>query len=83
MCIRDRPSWFCQFLGNTISEGNIYRSGANNSILSAGSVIGIYGWPLTKDWKWPYNVGGIVRISAVMRWLRMMPRSLSNQNSEI
>jgi len=56
-----QPSWFCQFLGNTISEGNIYRSGANNSILSAGSVIGIYGWPLTKDWKWPYNVGGIVR----------------------
>ena len=24
-------------------------------------MIGIYGWPLTKDWKWPYNVGGIVR----------------------
>ena len=56
-----QPSWFCQFVGNTITEGSIYRSGANNSILSGDSVIGIYGWPLTKDWPWPYNVGAVVR----------------------
>jgi hypothetical protein len=56
-----QPSWFCQYVDNVITEGSIYRSGANNAILSGDSVIGIYGWPLTKDWPWPYNVGNVVR----------------------
>lgn len=56
-----QPSWYCQFLDNTIAEGAIYRSGANNAILSGESVIGIFGWPLKADWPWPYNVGAIVR----------------------
>ena len=56
-----QPSWFCQFVGNEITEGSIYRSGANNSILSGDSVIGVFGWPLTKDWPWPYNVGSVVK----------------------
>ncbi len=56
-----QPSWYCQFLDNTIAEGGIYRSGANNSILSGDSVIGVFGWPLTGNWPWPYNVGAVVR----------------------
>ncbi|OIO98359.1 MAG: hypothetical protein AUJ92_01495 [Armatimonadetes bacterium CG2_30_59_28] len=56
-----QPSWYCQFLDNVIDEGAIYRSGANNAILSGESVIGVFGWPLTKDWKWPYNRGAVVR----------------------
>lgn len=56
-----QPSWFCQFVDNEITEGSIYRSGANNSILSGDSVIGVFGWPLTKDWPWPYNVGSVVK----------------------
>jgi len=56
-----QPSWFCQYVGNEITEGSIYRSGANNSILSGDSVIGVFGWPLTRDWPWPYNVGSVVR----------------------
>ncbi|MGE5532160.1 MAG: hypothetical protein ACM3VW_08610, partial [Bacteroidota bacterium] len=56
-----QPSWFCQYVRNQITEGNIYRSGANNSILSGDSVIGVFGWPLMKDWPWPYNVGAVVK----------------------
>ena len=56
-----QPSWFCQFFDNEITEGNIYRSGANNSILSGDSVIGVFGWPPKKDWPWPYNAGTVVR----------------------
>ncbi|MBM4085678.1 MAG: hypothetical protein FJ272_12890, partial [Planctomycetes bacterium] len=56
-----QPSWFCQFLDNEILEGSIYRSGANNAILSGDSVVGVYGWPPTKTWPWPYNVGTVVR----------------------
>ncbi|MBU0607736.1 MAG: right-handed parallel beta-helix repeat-containing protein [Armatimonadetes bacterium] len=56
-----QPSWFCQYVDNEIAEGAIYRSGANNSILSGDSVIGVFGWPLTRDWPWPYNVGSVVR----------------------
>ncbi|MCE5238957.1 hypothetical protein LLH23_10745 [bacterium] len=56
-----QPSWFCQYVDNAITEGSIYRSGANNAILSGDSVIGLYGWPLTRDWPWPYNVGSVVR----------------------
>jgi hypothetical protein len=56
-----QPSWFCQFLGNEITEGNIYRSGANTSTLAGDSVVGVFGWPPTPDWPWPYNVGTVVR----------------------
>ena len=56
-----QPSWYCQFLDNTIAEGSIYRSGANNAILAGDSVIGVFGWPLTKEWKWPYNRGAVLR----------------------
>ncbi len=56
-----QPTWYCQFLRNTISEGNTYRSGANNAILAGSSVIGIYGWPPTKDWPWPMAFGHVVR----------------------
>lgn len=38
-----QPSWFCQFLGNTIAEGNGYRFGPNNSIEAGESFIGTLG----------------------------------------
>lgn len=56
-----QPDWFVQFLDNRIEEGNIYRSGANNALLSADSVIGVFGWPPKGDWKWPMNFGAVVR----------------------
>jgi len=56
-----QPSMYLQYLNNEIAEGNIYRSGANNSILSGESVIGVLGYAPKGDWKWPYNVGTVVR----------------------
>jgi hypothetical protein len=38
-----QPSWYCQFLDNEILEGNVYRSGSNNSLLSGEAIIGTIG----------------------------------------
>jgi len=34
-----QPSWYCQFLGNTITEGNCYRYGPNGATTSGTSFI--------------------------------------------
>ena len=78
-----QPCWFCQYVNNTITEGSIYRSGANNSILSGDSVIGIYGWPLTKDWPWPYNVGSVVRGNLLDNNARLHVGGCSNDNPSV
>lgn len=39
-----QPTWYCQFLGNDILEGNLYRGGPNNATLSGEAVIGTLGW---------------------------------------
>ncbi|HXF07848.1 MAG TPA: glycosyl hydrolase family 28-related protein [Candidatus Acidoferrales bacterium] len=39
-----QPTWYCQFLGNDIVEGNMYRGGPNNAMLSGEAVIGTFGW---------------------------------------
>jgi hypothetical protein len=56
-----QPSWYCQFLDNTVADGAVYRGGANNAVASGEAVIGVFGWPLKADWPWPYNVGAVVR----------------------
>ena len=56
-----QPSWYCQFIGNTILEGNIYRGGANNNTDSGPSVVGIFGWPLANNRVWPMARGGVIR----------------------
>jgi hypothetical protein len=38
-----QPSWYCQFMGNRILDGNCYRFGANNATSSGPSFIGTYG----------------------------------------
>lgn len=38
-----QPSWYCQFLGNAIIEGNCYRFGPNNATASGTSYIGTQG----------------------------------------
>ncbi|MBT3380009.1 MAG: hypothetical protein HN742_36070 [Lentisphaerae bacterium] len=38
-----QPSWYCQFLGNQILEGNGYRFGANNATGAGDSFLGTYG----------------------------------------
>jgi hypothetical protein len=56
-----QPSWCCQFLDNTIAEGNNYPSGLTPGKPSGASVIGIYGRPPTNNWAWPFNRGAVVR----------------------
>ncbi|MBT3291986.1 MAG: LamG domain-containing protein, partial [Victivallales bacterium] len=38
-----QPSWYCQFLGNRILDGNCYRFGPNNATNSGPSFLGTYG----------------------------------------
>lgn len=38
-----QPSWYCQFLGNEILEGNCYRFGPNNATSSGPSFLGTWG----------------------------------------
>ena len=38
-----QPSWYCQFLGNQILEGNGYRFGPNNATGAGDSFLGTYG----------------------------------------
>lgn len=38
-----QPSWYCQFLDNQILEGNVYRGGANNALLSSEAFLGTLG----------------------------------------
>lgn len=78
-----QPSWFCQFVDNKITEGNIYRSGANNSILSGDSVIGVFGWPLTKDWPWPYNVGAVVKRNELSSNARIQVGGSGNEKPSV
>ncbi len=40
-----QPSWYCQFLGNQIIDGNVYRGGSNNAINTGKASIGIIGLP--------------------------------------
>lgn len=38
-----QPSWYCQFFDNQILEGNVYRGGANNALLSGEAFLGTLG----------------------------------------
>lgn len=38
-----QPSWYCQFFDNRILEGNVYRGGANNALLSGEAFLGTLG----------------------------------------
>ncbi len=76
-------SFFCQFLDNTITEGALYRAGANNAILSGEANIGVFGWPLTKDWPWPYNVGAVVRGNRLLNNARIHVGGSANANPSV
>ncbi len=55
-----QPSWYCQFLNNDILEGNVYRSGADNAILSGEAIIGTYGYQQAPNAA-PLALGTIIR----------------------
>ncbi|MDD5460854.1 MAG: glycosyl hydrolase family 28-related protein [Methylococcales bacterium] len=38
-----QPSWYCQFLDNEISDGNVYRSGSNIATFSGESILAVQG----------------------------------------
>ena len=56
-----QPNWYCQFLDNTITEGNIYRSGSDNHILAGCSSLAVYGWAPSADWPWPLAYAQVLR----------------------
>jgi hypothetical protein len=38
-----QPSWYCQFLDNEISDGNVYRGGSNNATFSGEAILAVQG----------------------------------------
>jgi hypothetical protein len=55
-----QPSWYVQFLANSITEGNLYRGGPNGAIAAGDSVIGIYGYQKPPNTT-PLLLGAVVR----------------------
>jgi hypothetical protein len=56
-----QPSWFNQWLDNTIAEGNTYRGGHDNHLLAGEAHLGVFGLPPSADWKHPLTLCTIVR----------------------
>jgi hypothetical protein len=57
----EQPNWYVQFLGNKITEGNIYRSGPNQMFLSGLSYIAVFGLAPRPDFPWPMACAHVVR----------------------
>jgi hypothetical protein len=55
-----QPSWYCQFMGNEILEGNSYRYGPNNATVSGTSFIGTWGLQ-AQGGQSPLALGGVHR----------------------
>jgi hypothetical protein len=56
-----QPSWYIQWLNNTIREGNSYRSGHDNYLLSGEAHLGIFALPPSVDFKYPLTLGCVAR----------------------
>ena len=67
MCYGDgnQPSWYIQYLGNEIVEGNWYGTGHStfdrNGVLSSHGKIGVWAFPPNKEFPAPLTLGTIVR----------------------
>jgi len=56
-----QPSWYIQWLGNEIAEGNVYRSGHDNYMLSGEAHLGIFALPPGPDFAGTLTLGCIAR----------------------
>jgi len=56
-----QPSWFNQWLGNVIEEGNTYRGGHDNYLLAGPAHLGVFALPPRTDWAHPLTLCTIVR----------------------
>jgi hypothetical protein len=56
-----QPSWFIQWLGNQITEGNAYSAGHNNHLLSGEAHLGVFALPRDTAIADPLTYGCIVR----------------------
>jgi hypothetical protein len=56
-----QPSWFIQWLGNEITEGNSYRSGHDNYMLSGEAHLGVFALPKNPEIGDPLTYACVVR----------------------
>lgn len=56
-----QPSWYIQWLGNRITEGNAYRSGHDNYMLSGDAHLGVFALPKSPEIADPLTYACIVR----------------------
>lgn len=59
-----QPSWYCQFIGNRIEEGFVYRGGSNNSVEAGDAVIGTFGYQKSPN-RGPLALGTIHRGNSI------------------
>ncbi|MGE5530883.1 MAG: LamG domain-containing protein, partial [Bacteroidota bacterium] len=56
-----QPSWYIQWLGNRITEGNAYRSGHDNYMLAGEAHLGVFALPKSPEIGDPLTYGCVVR----------------------
>ena len=56
-----QPSWYVQWLGNEITEGNAYNSGHDNYMLSGDAHLGVFALPKSPEVADPLTYGCVVR----------------------
>lgn len=56
-----QPSWYIQWLGNEITEGNAYNSGHDNYMLSGDAHLGVFALPKNAEIGDPLTYGCVVR----------------------
>lgn len=56
-----QPSWYIQWLGNEITEGNAYSSGHDNYMLSGDAHLGVFALPKSPEVGDPLTYGCVVR----------------------
>jgi hypothetical protein len=56
-----QPSWYIQWLGNEIREGNSYNSGHDNYMLSGEAHLGIFALPPGPQFNEPITMGCVAR----------------------
>ena len=56
-----QPSWYLQWLGNEIVEGNVYCGDHDNSRPSGEAHLGVYAFPPSDNWQVPLTLATMVR----------------------
>jgi hypothetical protein len=56
-----QPSWYIQWLGNEISEGNAYSAGHDNYMLAGDAHLGVFALPKSPEMADPLTYGCVVR----------------------